>query len=122
MASGTGHTMRPSHGARSVRWPWNVQDSALHNYTRRLSMSLDYRPRGMSMWDPWYLEHQGMVHMFYLQRLAKDSNRPQPEEDWLGHAVSPDLIHWTEHALALPPNAPGTLDDLQPWTGCVVEH
>ena len=85
-------------------------------------MSIGYRPRGMSMWDPWYIQHQGAVHMFYLQRLAKGSDRPQPEEDWLGHASSPDLIHWTEHALALPPGEPGALDDLQPWTGCVVEH
>ena len=47
--------------------------------------------------------------------------RPQAEQDWLGHAVSSDLINWEELPLALGPNSPGTLDDLQPWTGCAVE-
>ena len=84
--------------------------------------TLEYRPRGMNMWDTWGLEHAGRMHLFHLQRLEHESPRPQPEEDWLGHAVSTDLLHWQEQPLALGPNAPGTLDDLQPWTGCVLGH
>lgn len=80
---------------------------------------LTYNPDGMSMWDTWCIEHDGAVHAFYLQRLSPDSKRNQPDEDWIGHAVTRDLIHWEERGLALSPGEPGSLDDMQPWTGCV---
>ena len=83
---------------------------------------LDYRPEGMSMWDMWYLETGGVAHMLHLQNLASETQRPQGDASCLGHASSTDLIHWREHPLALCPNTPGTLDDLQPWTGCIYEH
>lgn len=83
---------------------------------------LDYRPNGMSMWDTWYLVHEGKVHAYYLQRQSPESDRAPGEEDWLGHAVSDDLVRWTELRLALGPGEPGSLDELQPWTGCAVEH
>lgn len=81
-----------------------------------------YRPAGMAMWDTWYLEHAGQAHMIHLQRLAPESQRTPEEGDSLGHASSDDLIHWTEHQLALAPGPQGALDDMQPWTGCVLEH
>jgi len=34
---------------------------------------LGYRPDGMTMWNPWFVEHDGLVHMFHLQRLSGDS-------------------------------------------------
>jgi beta-fructofuranosidase len=80
---------------------------------------LAYSPNGMSMWDTWCIEHEGVVHAFYLQRLTPGSSRNQPDEDFIGHAVSADLIHWEECELALPPGEPGGLDDMQAWTGCV---
>ncbi|MHB1001808.1 MAG: glycoside hydrolase family protein [Armatimonadota bacterium] len=80
---------------------------------------MNYRPRDMAMWDTWYIEHDGKVHMYYLQRIAPGATRNQSDEDWIGHAVSEDLIHWEERSLALPPGETGSLDDMQPWTGCV---
>lgn len=85
-------------------------------------MALDYRPDGMSMWDTWYLAHNGTAHVIYLQRLSPDSTRDPVTADWLGHATSTDLIHWQEHDLALGPGLPGSNDEMQPWTGCLVEH
>ena len=74
------------------------------------------------MWDTWYLEHEGRAHMFHLQRLGPGSDRDPGEQDCLGHAVSDDLIHWTERPLALCPGPAGALDDMQPWTGCAVQQ
>ncbi len=82
---------------------------------------LGYRPSGMSMWDTWHIEHKGRAHMIHLQRLAAGSCRTVLEGDTLGHAVSDDLIHWTEVNLALGPGS-DAIDDMQPWTGCVVPH
>jgi beta-fructofuranosidase len=74
------------------------------------------------MWDTWYLVHHGVAHMFHLQRRAPASERAEADADWVGHAESDDLISWHECQLALGPGDPGSLDEMQPWTGCVVEH
>jgi sucrose-6-phosphate hydrolase SacC (GH32 family) len=81
-----------------------------------------YRPDGMMMWDTWFVEDRGQVHMFHLQRLAPGSKRSALEADHIGRAVSRDLIHWTEQPLTVGPSVAGGLDDLQPWTGCAVMH
>ena len=80
---------------------------------------LDYCPEGISMWDTWYILHQGTTHMFHLQNLSKDSQRKPEEGHWLGHATSTDLIHWTEQPYALGPDPNDPRDDLTPWSGCV---
>lgn len=85
-------------------------------------MSIDYYPEGMSMWDAWGLVHNGLTHIFYLQFYGPDSKRSPEDANWLGHAVSTDLLHWTEKSLAIGPGPAGGAEDLQPWTGCVVEH
>lgn len=74
------------------------------------------------MWDTWHIEHEGRAHMIYLQRLAPGSTRPELEADSLGHAVSDDLLHWTELAPALGPGPKGGLEDMQPWTGSLIKH
>ncbi|MCW5982760.1 MAG: hypothetical protein KIT09_32020 [Bryobacteraceae bacterium] len=84
--------------------------------------ALGYRPREMSMWDAWHIEHEGRAHMIYLQRLAPGSTRTSLEADTLGHAVSDDLLRWTELDLALGPGPRGSRDGLQPWTGSLVSH
>jgi len=77
-----------------------------------------YRPDGMKMWDPWFVEHDGQVHLFHLQRLSGGSKRTAAEADHIGHAVSRDFIHWTEQPLTVGPGEKGGMEDMQPWTGC----
>lgn len=77
-------------------------------------MSIDYYPEGMSMWDAWGLAHNGAVHMFYLQFYGPNSMRNPEDANWLGHAVSTDLLHWTEKLLAIGPGPAGGPEDLQP--------
>lgn len=79
-----------------------------------------YRPEGMVMWDTWFVEDRGQVHLFHLQRLAPGSTRSAWEADHVGHAISRDLMHWTEQPLTVGPGQAGGLDDMQPWTGCAV--
>jgi len=79
-----------------------------------------YRPEGMTMWDPWFVAHEGQVHLFHLQRLAGRSKRTAAEADHIGHATSRDLIHWTEQPLTVGPGEKGGMEDMQPWTGCAV--
>jgi len=81
-----------------------------------------YTPQGMSMWDSWFISKGDKVHMFHLQQLAKNSSLPPLYAEAVGHAVSEDLLHWTTLQPALPPLPSGGLDDLRPYTGCVVEH
>ena len=38
-----------------------------------------YRPDGLSLWDTWYLVHEGVAHMFYLQRYLPGTNRPESD-------------------------------------------
>ncbi len=80
-------------------------------------MKIDYYPDSMSMWTPG-LTHDGS--MFYLQFYGQDSTRDPADTDWLGHATSPDLLHWTERSLAIGPG-PARFGGLWPWTA-LVEH
>ena len=81
-----------------------------------------YKPDGMSIWDTWCVKSGETSHLYYLQYWEPDSKRPQVDGDFLGHAVSSDLINWKECDYALGPNVDGTDDDMQPWTGCTVYH
>jgi beta-fructofuranosidase len=85
-------------------------------------MKIDYYPDGMSMWDTWGIAHNGVAHLFYLQFYGKDSSRDPGDADWLGHATSSDLLRWTERPLAIGPGPAGGPEDMQPWTGSLVEH
>ena len=81
-----------------------------------------YQPIGMNLWDAWYLLHDGLVHMFYLQGLPEGSRKPKHEKDFIGHAISEDLVRWKELPLTIGPDKTSKIDDLQPWTGCAVAH
>ncbi len=81
-----------------------------------------YKPREMYTWDTWREEADGLMHMYYLQIRPDKTEAREDAGDWLGHATSTDLIHWTEQPYALGPGPAGTLDELQPWTGCAVWH
>lgn len=76
-------------------------------------------------WDFWFAlenDREGdLVHLFYLfapKRLVEPELRHQNAR--IGHAVSRDLVNWTDLGEALPPAPPGALDDRASWTGSIV--
>lgn len=99
-----------------------IKDCQPNTNPKSAILEFGYTPQGMSMWDSWFISKGDKVHMFHLQQLAKDSSRLPGEAEAVGHAVSEDLVHWTTLQPALPPLPSGGLDDLRPYTGCVVEH
>lgn len=77
------------------------------------------------VWDFWLARDGNDYHVFFLQA---DKSLGDPElRHWnvsVGHAVSQDLIHWTQLADALAPTqgndeAP---DSFTTWTGCVIKQ
>jgi beta-fructofuranosidase len=55
---------------------------------------MNYRPdpKELILWDTWmFPEPEGKrMHLFFL------ANQPDKEWEWVGHAVSDDLIHWQD--------------------------
>ncbi|TXK84474.1 family 43 glycosylhydrolase [Paenibacillus sp. N3.4] len=82
---------------------------------------MNYHPKGMYTWDVWYLTHEETVHAFYLQRKRPDSTRTDREEDGIGHAISTNLVDWEELPNVLEPGEPGSLDDMNLFTGSTFE-
>jgi beta-fructofuranosidase len=67
-------------------------------------------PNGIIQWE-------GNYHLFYQHNphSAHHANM-----HW-GHAVSADLIHWTDLPVALTPT-PGGFDEAGCWSGCAIDH
>lgn len=74
------------------------------------------------IWDFWFArENAERVHLFYLfapKSLGDPELRHQNAR--IGHAVSSDLVTWTDLGEALPPAPPGAADGRASWTGSVV--
>jgi beta-fructofuranosidase len=73
------------------------------------------------VWDLWLTRDGADHHLFFLQ-APKSIGDPELRH-WhasVGHAVSRDLVTWTELPTALVPGAPGEWDDASTWTGSVV--
>lgn len=73
------------------------------------------------VWDFWFADDGERFHLFFLKasRALHDPDR----RHWratIGHAVSTDLVHWTEVADAIVPSDGPAFDDLATWTGSVV--
>ena len=86
-------------------------------------MSVDYHPRDMSVWDPWFVVRGDTVHLFHQQgNVFAGSDRDPADGDAIGHAISTDLVHWTECPSVLRPDSAYPLEDLWAWTGCACEH
>jgi beta-fructofuranosidase len=77
------------------------------------------------IWDFWFAPRKPgePYHVFYLQAPR---DLPDPEQRHViasvGHAVSSDLINWTERPTALAPGSPGSWDDRAIWTGSIFER
>ncbi|MDO5552854.1 MAG: hypothetical protein Q4G68_03755 [Planctomycetia bacterium] len=84
---------------------------------------LHYHPEGRRMHDTWFLQEGNTTHVYHLQMNLPNSSRPDPDNP-IGHAVSMDLLHWTEMPPALYPGKPGekAYDDGPLFTGSAVLH
>jgi beta-fructofuranosidase len=77
-----------------------------------------FLPPANWMNDPNGLIHwQGEYHLFYQHNPERATWGPM---HW-GHAVSRDLVHWTDLPIALAPT-PGGADADGCWSGCAVDH
>jgi beta-fructofuranosidase len=82
---------------------------------------MNYHPKNMYHWDFWMIERESRLHSFHLFRLRPGAVIDPVKLEWLGHAVSDDLINWHEEPMVIPPGPPGSLDDMKHYTGDVVE-
>jgi beta-fructofuranosidase len=72
-------------------------------------------------WDFWFAQDGGDVHLFYLtapRSLGDPELRHRNAR--IRHAVSTDLVQWTDLGPALPPAPSDAMDDLASWTGSVM--
>lgn len=83
---------------------------------------MSYRPQELNVGDTWYFHREGLTHCIHMQQRCPGSTADLREEGALGHAVSRDLIHWETCKTALYRGEDGSYDDLDLWTGSVIEH
>lgn len=62
------------------------------------------------------------VHLFHLQHVREGTSGTKEGADYLGYAISRNLIDWEEQAARFGPNPEDARDDWQPWTGCALWH
>jgi len=82
---------------------------------------MNYHPKNMYHWDFWMIGKDGEVHSFNLYRMRPGAIHDPYGLDWLGHAVSDDLITWRQEPNVIPPGPAGSLDDMKHWTGHIIE-
>ena len=67
-------------------------------------LSPAFRPKGHNAWDFGFAKTGDTYHAFFLEYPDKDAMPDQSRRhggQWVGHAVSKDLLHWEERAVAL---------------------
>jgi beta-fructofuranosidase len=75
------------------------------------------------IWDFWIARDGGDYHLFFLQ--APRSLSDPEERHWhasVGHAVSSDLVNWTNLGTCFEPSSGPAWDDGTTWTGSVLRH
>lgn len=75
-------------------------------------------PTGYRAKDFALIKHQGLYHLFYTRRNVNAA--PDSTENDLGHAISSDLISWTQLAPVLPAR-PGKWDNLHIWAPHIIK-
>lgn len=90
----------------------------------RVVNKVKYRPHNYMMWDNWYIVKDESVHLFHLQGVLNGFDYPQSTNlRGFGHAVSGDLMHWSEEAEVLSlynKNLENEADFR--YTGCTIEN
>jgi beta-fructofuranosidase len=78
---------------------------------------------GSWVWDYWFADDGDRYHLFFLyaSRALQDPEARHYRAS-IGHAVSTDLVEWTQVADALVRGDIPAFDDLATWTGSVVRH
>ena len=78
---------------------------------------------GSWVWDYWFADDGERYHLFFLyaSRALHDPDARHYRAS-IGHAVSTDLVEWTQVADALVRSDAPAFDDLATWTGSVVRH
>ena len=78
---------------------------------------------GSWVWDFWFADDGDRYHLFFLyaSRALRDPDARHYRAS-IGHAVSTDLVEWTQVSDALVRSDAPSFDDLATWTGSVVRH
>ncbi|TDN91647.1 family 43 glycosylhydrolase [Microbacterium sp. BK668] len=78
---------------------------------------------GSWVWDFWFADDGDRYHLFFLyaSRALGDPEARHYRAS-IGHAVSTDLVSWTQVPDALVRSDAPAFDDLATWTGSVVRH
>jgi beta-fructofuranosidase len=73
------------------------------------------------IWDSWYVDDGARFHAFFL-KAPRSLGDPELRHHHasIGHAVSDDLVLWTELPDALRASEAVAADDMATWTGSVV--
>jgi beta-fructofuranosidase len=69
--------------------------------------------------DTWYYVNEDTVHCYYLTCPTTVERHTAWD---IGHAVSKDLINWTDHQIVLRRGKLGDWDDTCLATGSVIKH
>ena len=80
---------------------------------------MSFEPKDFYLGDTWQCSDGENVHCFYLQNREHDS-RTDLIGGSIGHAVSKDMMHWTELPPALYRDGGSEDQELDLWTGCTV--
>jgi len=73
------------------------------------------------VWDFWFADDGSSYHLYYLHapKSLGDQNL-RHRNARIGHAVSTDLVTWTDLGPVLGPGNAGAFDETATWTGCVL--